>query len=129
MVIDTAKPQGPKGLTCPLRGKDCSKVCQTCMFWRGLEIEKPGQPPHMVWDCALGWIMETGKLNNYRLDGIQKAAEGTRNRFDMIVQAQRHRALPPADQTQRLIAHAPEGDSSSSPKHGAVPGALAAPCG
>lgn len=127
MVTDQPRPQGPKGLTCPLRGKDCSKVCQSCMFWRGIEVEKPGAPPYMVWDCALGWIMETGKLNNYRLDGIQKAAEGTRNRFDMLVRAQKPAAIPQGE-PQRLIAHAPEGNSNSSPEHGAISGPVTAPC-
>ncbi|MCV0371709.1 hypothetical protein [Filomicrobium sp.] len=60
-------PDGPKGKKCHRNGKDCARVCRTCVLWVHLDLVDPqtGEPVRR-WDCSDKWA------NLLRLKGLQE---------------------------------------------------------
>ena len=102
----TGKPAGPAGQYCQLAKRDCShpKACQSCVFWREMEVTRTGKTK-IEWDCAMAWPVMMGGVTNARLDAVAVSTQEMRNEFadmkaamgQLIVQlaAARNRALPP----------------------------------
>ena len=87
----TGKPLGPKGQYCPLVKRDCghAKACQSCVFWRPLDVTRGGVTK-AEWDCAFAWPVMTQGVLNARLDAMAQSIQGMRNQFAEMKETMGH---------------------------------------
>ncbi len=80
MLDKSQRPNGPKGLNCPLFKKPAAQVCKTCMFWEPARMQDPrdGQIVEQ-WACAYTWTMRATMDNGYRINQMAAVVEDERN--------------------------------------------------
>jgi hypothetical protein len=99
------RPDGPKGIRCPhMGGKDCSKVCRTCMHWMPAPVlEGAAQIPIERWGCAINWIAIFAYQSIGATKGVtasvDKVANVMADGFDGVVH------LANGSERQRAIGH------------------------
>jgi hypothetical protein len=75
------KPVNPSPAYCPLWRKPCKRMCHQCELWQPLEIVRAGRAS-TEWKCAILWHNEVAVMSSHQLEGLGKATESLRNRFE-----------------------------------------------
>lgn len=78
-------PPGPKDKYCPIARGWCHKVCQSCVFWRSVEMTatdpQTGERRERVWDCAQAWNYAIQLDTGRRAERAAAEAAALRNEF------------------------------------------------
>lgn len=74
------KPRAPAGQRCPLFGKDVSRVCHTCDWYRVIPVQDdPTAPVRDLWGCAMVLNAIAVRSMQAAVDGVQATTESFRN--------------------------------------------------
>lgn len=81
----TYKPPGPKDTYCPIARGWCHKTCQSCVFWRSVEMTsrdpQTGEHRDRVWDCVHAWNYTLQLDTGRRAERAAAEAASLRNEF------------------------------------------------